>query len=48
MKYEQEKGSKNYVTNEQFRTFINLIIQILKDDNVQEHTIKKIENLLDK
>lgn len=34
------------MTNEQFNAVLKLIIQILKDDNVSENTIKKIENLL--
>lgn len=34
------------MTNEQFNTVLKLIIQILKDDNVSENTIKKIESLL--
>lgn len=34
------------MTNEQFNAVLKLIIQILKDDNVSEKTIKKIENLL--
>lgn len=34
------------MTNEQFRVVIKMIIQILKDDNVNEETIKKIEDLL--
>lgn len=33
------------MTNEQFNAVLKLIIQILKDDNVSENTIKKIENL---
>ena len=34
------------MTNEQFNAVLKLIIQILKDDNVSENTIKKIESLL--
>lgn len=34
------------MTNEQFRVILKMIIQILKDDNVSEETIKKIEDLL--
>ena len=34
------------MTNEQFNAVLKLITQILKDDNVSENTIKKIENLL--
>lgn len=34
------------MTNEQFRVVLKMIIQILKDDNVKEETIKKIEDLL--
>lgn len=34
------------MTNEQFKTAIKMIIQILKDDGVKEETIKKIEDLL--
>lgn len=34
------------MTNEQFKIIIKIIIQILKDDNVKEETIKKIEDLL--
>lgn len=36
------------MTNEQFKIFIKMVIQILKDDGVQEETIKKIEALLEK
>lgn len=34
------------MTNEQFRVVLKMIIQILKDDDVKEETIKKIEDLL--
>ena len=34
------------MTNEQFKVVLKMIIQILKDDNVKEETIKKIEDLL--
>ena len=34
------------MTNEQFKVVLKMIIQILKDDNVSEETIKKIEDLL--
>lgn len=34
------------MTNEQFKTVIKMIIQILKDDGVKKETIKKIEDLL--
>ena len=34
------------MTNEQFKMVIKMIIQILKDDEVKEETIKKIEDLL--
>lgn len=34
------------MTSEQFNVVLKLIIQILKDDNVSENTIKKIQNLL--
>lgn len=34
------------MTNEQFRVVLKMIIQILKDDNVKEETVKKIEDLL--
>lgn len=34
------------MTNEQFKVILKMIIQILKDDNVKEETIKKIEDLL--
>lgn len=34
------------MTNEQFRVVLKMIIQILRDDNVSEETIKKIEDLL--
>ena len=34
------------MTNEQFKIIIKMIIQILKDDEVKEETIKKIEDLL--
>lgn len=36
------------MTNEQFKIFIKMIIQILRDDGVKEETIKKIEDLLEK
>ena len=36
------------MTNEQFKIFIKMVIQILKDDGVKEETIKKIEALLEK
>jgi hypothetical protein len=34
------------MTNIEFMTVLKLIIQILKDDEVKEETIKKIEALL--
>lgn len=34
------------MTNEQFKVVLKMIIQILKDDDVKEETIKKIEDLL--
>lgn len=34
------------MTNEQFKIVLKMIIQILKDDEVKEETIKKIEDLL--
>lgn len=34
------------MTNEQFRVVLKMIVQILKDDDVSEKTIKKIEDLL--
>ena len=41
------KGEKmEGMTNEQFRVVLKMIIQILKEDNVKEETIKKIEDLL--
>lgn len=36
------------MTNEQFKIILQLIIQILKDDNVNPETIKKIEDLIKK
>lgn len=50
MKYEQEIGDIKdlEMTNEIVRMLIKSIIEILKNDNVQEKTIKKIENLLRK
>ncbi len=36
------------MTNEQFKIFLKMVIQILKDDGVKEETIKKIEALLEK
>ncbi|MFL8969296.1 hypothetical protein ACKA04_04405 [Helcococcus kunzii] len=50
MKYEQENGGLKdlEMTNEIVRMLIKAITQILKDDNVKEETIKKIENLLRK
>lgn len=45
---EQERKGENMegMTNEQFRVVLKMIIQILRDDNVKEETIKKIEDLL--
>lgn len=40
-----KEKSMNDMTNEQFRTVINLIIQIIKD-NGKEEAIKKIEVLV--
>lgn len=34
------------MTNEQFKVVLKMIVQILKDDDVKEETIKKIEDLL--
>lgn len=34
------------MTNIEFMTVLKLIIQILKDDEVKEETVKKIEALL--
>lgn len=34
------------MTNEQFKVVLKMIIQILRDDDVKEETIKKIEDLL--
>lgn len=34
------------MTNEQFKVVLKMIIQILKDDDVKEETVKKIEDLL--
>lgn len=34
------------MTNEQFQVVLKMIIQILKDDNVEPETIKKIEDLI--
>lgn len=50
MKFEQENGEiiEAEMTNEIVRMLIKSIIQILKDDNVNSETIKKIENLLNK
>ena len=36
------------MTNEQFRTFIKMIIQIIKDSADKQDAIDKIEALLDK
>lgn len=48
MRASSKKGEKmSGMTNEQFKIVIKMIIQILKDDNVNEETIKKIEALLD-
>ena len=45
---EQERKGENMegMTNEQFKVVLKMIIQILKDDDVKEETIKKIEDLL--
>lgn len=45
---QEQKGEKmeEGMTNEQFKIFLKMIIQILKDDGVKEETIKKIEDLL--
>ncbi|MGY3775826.1 hypothetical protein [Helcococcus sueciensis] len=50
MKFEQENGEiiETEMTNEIVRMLIKSIIQILKDDNVNSETIKKIESLLNK
>ena len=49
MKFEQENGELNEeMTNKIVIMLIKSIIQILKDDNVNEKTIKKIENLIEK
>lgn len=50
MKFEQENGDiiETEMTNEIVRMLIKSIIQILKDDNVNSETIKKIENILNK
>lgn len=42
------KGEKmdEEMTNIEFMTVLKLIIQILKDDEVKEETVKKIEALL--
>lgn len=34
------------MTNEQLKIFVKMIIQILRDDKVNEETIKKIEALI--
>ena len=34
------------MTNEQFKVVLKMIIQILKDDDAKEETVKKIEDLL--
>lgn len=36
------------MTDKQFNIVIKMIIQILKDDEVKEETIKKIEALIEK
>lgn len=36
------------MTNEQFKTVLKMILQIVKDTESKEETIKKIEALLDK
>lgn len=43
-----QKGEKmaNGMTNEQFKSFIQLIIQIIKDSKDKDEAVKKIEALL--
>ena len=36
------------MTNEQFKTFIKMIIQIIKDSSDKQDAIKKIEALINK
>lgn len=50
MKKEQELGEIQELdmTNEIVRMLVKSIIQILKDNNVEETVIKKIEDLLNK
>lgn len=35
------------MTNEQFRVFIKMVIQIIKDSETKEEMVKKIEALID-
>lgn len=36
------------MTNEQFKTVLEMILQIIKDSETKEQAIKKIETLLNK
>ncbi len=36
------------MTNEQFKTVLEMIIQIIKDASTKEEAVKKIETLLNK
>ncbi len=39
---------ENGMTNEQFRTVLEMIIQIIKDSESKDDAVKKIEALLNK
>ena len=45
----QQKGvAMDGMTNEQFKTVLEMIIQIIKDASTKEEAVKKIETLLNK
>lgn len=44
----KEKAMKKAMTNKQFRTIFLMIVQILKDNDVADEVIKKIEALIPK
>ena len=44
----RKEKSMEDMTNEQFKTFIKMIIQIIKDSSDKQDAIKKIEALINK
>ena len=43
---DRKEKSMNELTNEQFKAFIQLILQIIRDNDDKEEAIKKIEALI--